>query len=449
MTDTYDYTNQDLDNPRGKNYLSSIENFFQRSLYKERIYPTTFPAPLDTWYNKELYGRIDQFQNSIMPMTANMVAITSATKKNMMALNVVVSAFEKFVSHIERAAFAGILKESGNPKIYNIKAHKAYESTNNRYASFTQSMFNIFMNNLTGDQSDAIKDFQSFLPIYRQFLLEVASVTPVTRTNYLISNNGSKFTSGICIAIANGDIGDDEKKYKDFIDDPNFEFFRKCAKKFGFMINKNAPWILTADLFSTAFQETALSAYLLPNGDRITKENFFNVYYDKTHLTDFNFLINILMNSYNQLVDRSPYYDKGRQTLGASTCNIKPQFRGKLEISPKQRIDGLAGSNQVLTDKFLIDLYIDMRQTEVLSPLSPIRLRSVKTQAYEVYQVQPNKEISRLQNVADYVNVTFRDYIYDFGSLALQLESGVDFSLDNRVRDGKILVEKNISRQLY
>lgn len=449
MTDTYDYTNQDLNNPKGKNYLSSIENFFQRSLYKERIYPTTFPPPLDTWYNKELYGRIDQFQNSIMPKTTNMSVIKSATKNNMMALNVVVSAFEKLVSHIERATFAGILKESGNPKIYNIKAHKAYESTNVRYSSFTQSMFNIFMNNLTGDQSDAIKDFESFLPIYRHFLMEVASVTPLTRTNYLISSNGSRFTSGICIAIANGDAGDDRKKYSDFLDDPNFEFFRKCAKKFGFMIDKNAPWILTADLFSTAFQEVGLNSYLLPNGDRITKENFFNLYYDKTHLMDFEFLINILMNSYNQLISRSPYYDKGRETLAGGRCNISPRLREQLSISSQQRINNELGSDQILRDKFLIDLYIDMRQVEVMSPLSPARLQSVKSQAYEIYQARPNKEISSLQNVADYVNNIFRDYIYDFGALGVHSSNGVDLALDNRVRDGKILVEKDVNRQLY
>ena len=38
---TFDYTEEDLENPTGRNSLSSRAMFFQRSLYKEVIYPTT------------------------------------------------------------------------------------------------------------------------------------------------------------------------------------------------------------------------------------------------------------------------------------------------------------------------------------------------------------------------------------------------------------------------
>jgi len=458
MPDTFKYTLADLNNPTGQNGQPSLSSFYQRWLYKEKIYPSVFPPPLNVWYDKLLYGRVDQFQNSILPSNGSLKSVPYAAGTHITALPPVCAAFEKFVEHMQRANVVGALLQTGNPSIINLEATKAYDSPKTKYASFAQSLSRAFNRSVTGKMSSRIKDFPSFLEAYKEYLIGVAAITPITQTNFLISTKGSMFTSGMSISISNEDAGRDDNKYGLFISDPNFEFFRKCAKKFGFTVNKDMPWVLTADLFSSAFETTALQNFILNSGAAITKDNFFSTYYDKIHLTDFKDLINILVNSYAKLIELSPFYeDEGAamQRQGApaasverlgSGCPIKKHTRAPLNISPQEII---GGADDVLPIKFLIDLYIDIRQAEVKNPLSRVHLQSVKSQSYEIYQVRPNPDWTHLQNVADYVNTVFRDYIYGWGAMDLQFKNGVNFKLDNRVHGGKILVESNIKRQLY
>jgi len=431
MPDIFKYNEYDLRNPAGQNGLSSLASFYQRYLYKNKIYPSTFPPPLDVWYDKLLYGRVDPVQNSIIPSTKNLKIIRPAVSQDIKALNVVASAFEKFAAHIQKALIMGVLDRKGafgvpsNPDLLELKAHKGYESPNSKYAYFTQGLYDVFFQTLTGDQNDRIKDFYTFLDVYVIYLQNMSSITPITKTNYLLSNNGSIFTSGLSIAISNKDAGDDSIKNESFIRDPNFDFFRGCAKKFGFTVNKNAPWILTADLFTSAFKAVALERYVGPKGARtINKSNFFDIFYDKTYLTDFDDLIRILMNSYSNFVRSAPFYDKGKETLNKN-CRITPKARVPLKVTSQQVIKGEVSHEDVLPAKFLIDLYTNLRQCEAKFPLSQAKLQSVKSEAYEKYHLRPNKNISRLQNVAHYVNLVFRDYIYDHGAIGLQFKNAV------------------------
>ena len=75
MTTTYDYTDEEIANPSGRNSQSARAKFFQRSLYKEVIYPEDIAKPLDSWYDKNLYGRINQDQTSIIPRQSNRIYI--------------------------------------------------------------------------------------------------------------------------------------------------------------------------------------------------------------------------------------------------------------------------------------------------------------------------------------------------------------------------------------
>ena len=69
MTTTFDYTEEEKRNPIGNNSLSPRAKFFQSSLYKEAIYPEDVVKPLDSWYDKNLFGRFDQDQNVIVPIS--------------------------------------------------------------------------------------------------------------------------------------------------------------------------------------------------------------------------------------------------------------------------------------------------------------------------------------------------------------------------------------------
>ena len=445
MTDSFFYPEEDLQSPKGNNDAGTTSTFYHRSMYKERIYPDTFVDSLDIWYDKFLYGRIDQFQNSITPATNNMKTIKKAVGPNINALNVVVVAFEKFSDHMAKAILANAVNRNANPYLLNVQAYKAYDSPNSKYSYHTQKLFNAFYYGLEGKENFQIKDFQSFLRFYRDFLVSLASKSPITKGSFLLSKRCDLFSTGLSIAIASEDCSDDAVKYDKFITDPNFDFFRRCAKKFGFVLNKDAPWILTADLFTSAFEQTALNAYLTGDGSPITRDNFFDIYYEKAYLTDFDRLITILVNSYTELMRLNPTYDEEVGTID-ERCSIDAKMRKPLGVKAGEIIEGSAPGD-VLPPKYLIDLYVDLRQAEAKFPLTLSEVKTVKKEAYEVYAVRPRKDLTALQNVADYVNIIYRNYIYGDGAIVLQARNAI--RLDNRVSRGRILVENDISRQLY
>ena len=445
MPDSFDYAEEDLQNPKGNNDAGTTSTFYHRSLYKERIYPDTFVDSLDIWYDKFLYGRIDQFQNSITPATNNMKTIKKAVGPNINALNVVAVAFEKFSDHMAKAILANAVNRNANPYLLNVQAYKAYDSPNSKYSYHTQKLFNAFYYGLEGKENFQIKDFQSFMRFYRDFLVSLASKAPITKGSFLLSKRCDLFSTGLSVAIASEDCSDDAVKYDKFITDPNFDFFRRCAKKFGFVLNKDAPWILTADLFTSAFEQTALNAYLTGDGSPITRDNFFDIYYEKAYLTDFDRLITILVNSYTELMRLNPTYDEEVGTID-ERCSIDAKMRKPLGVKAGEIIEGSAPGD-VLPPKYLIDLYIDLRQAEAKFPLTLSEVKTAKKEAYEVYVVRPRKDLTALQNVADYVNIIYRNYIYGDGAIVLQARNAI--RLDNRVSRGRILVENDISRQLY
>jgi len=487
--DRFDYKPDDILNPRGQNGMSARAAFYQRSLYQQKVYPPDFPSPLDTWYNKLIYGRVDQFQNSVVPGLGNFKTIPSAAMPNMRALNVVVDIFEKFVAHMAKAVLVSAVDPRGNSNLLNIKAHRAYESPNASYAQHVQRLYNAYLDRMSHRERKGIRDFGTFLQFYRHYLLDTASHVPITKTNYLLTSNCNIFNSGVCIAVANKDAGSDFVKNQEFLTDPNFEFYRKCAKKFGFMIDKNIPWVLTADMFTTAFEQAALTRYTA-GGTHISRENFFDVFYDKTYLTDFDDLKYMFINSYIGLVNREPFYeddtrglrDRGLPAAGvgriASDCAVVSRPRtplveetpallptitdpasaehtgafpaqegGAMQVIAPQDVRATLGGADVLTDRFLIDFYVDLRQAEVGGVLAPHRVKTLKTQCYEIYTLRPNPAITPLQNVAAYVNTIYRNYIYDIGAVALQEENAK--VLDNRVTGDRILVENGTNRQLY
>ena len=86
---TFDYTQFDLQNPSGNNGLSSFALYFQRLMYREAIYPANLKAPLDTWYDKQYYGRIDRKQNTIIPDIDDLAPLQTVGRQNLFALNFV------------------------------------------------------------------------------------------------------------------------------------------------------------------------------------------------------------------------------------------------------------------------------------------------------------------------------------------------------------------------
>lgn len=398
----YIFTAQDLEAPLGENGLSSFAAMFQRTLYKERMYPTSqIPKPLDTWYKRGLFGRVDRLQNTIIPKTINLKQIGDA-KEPVFALNFVADAFSRFANHMGKAFRMGAVQKSGYKALLAPVAVAGYSDPTRQFNQFHQTLAEAFIVNFKPPREEPIEDFRTFLKYYIPFLTQLAASFPITKTNFVLSYTMDPMCNGLSVSIFDGDAADDKLKYEKFILDPNFEFYTNAAKKFGFLVDKNKPWILTADLFTKALMDR-VEYYVVPvTYAPITPFNFFNVYYDSTYLTDFDDLKEILLSAYRYLVS------------GASLCQketICPNGIFSYKSYPRQRYDKEA-LTALIDPKMLIDFYIDLRQAESSFAVDPGHIKMLRRRVYQIYKILTPSPFTPFERAAAEINKEYRRYIY-------------------------------------
>jgi len=390
--------------PAGKNGLSSFAAYYQGLLYKELIYPPYLFKPLDTWYDKQYYGKVDNVQNSIIPKQSNLRGIEAAVKPNLLALDFVALQFDAFARHMKNARVIGVCVGDGNPKIVNPKAHEAYGNPMQPYTNFLNTVFETFSQQ-TERYTAEIRDFPSFADVYLRHLKFISAYLPVTLSSYMLTGTMSIFNTGLCISIDTAQFDDDAYKYEKYLSDPNFNFYVKAAKLFGFTVNKDAPWLLTADLCSNpgdnTFSLPVVSIHDLgcPLREQIDKDFFFSYYFDRACFRDVNILQQYIINSYATYIARTPYYQKRITKPGCDVYTVENVVRPAATEQDRQ----------LLTPKRMCNFYLDLRSAETKEP---VHLETVRRALDSVYFVRPDSSLDGTLNVVNYINNIYRDYIY-------------------------------------
>jgi len=400
----YIFTTDDLALPQGSNGLAAFAAMFQRTLFKDHMYPPVdagIPTPLDTWYKRGLFGRVDRKQNTIIPKTKNLKQITEAAQP-VFALDFVADAFARFVNHMGEAYIAGAVIKTGHKAILAPKAVGGYADPTQQFYQMHQALAEAFIVNFKPPRDNPIENFRTFLKYYIPFLKNVSASVPVTKTNFVLSYMMNPFCTGLSVSIYDGDPAEDKIKYTDFILDTNFAFYTNVAKKFGFLVDKNKPWVLTADLFTKALIDR-LEFYANPlTYEQVSPRNFFEVYYDRTYLRDIEDLQRILLSAYRYLV------------MGAPLCqkeNICPNGTFQYKSYPREVYEE-AGLRAQLDPKLLIDLYIDLRQAESAYSLTPNQVGALKLRSYQLYKLRAPTALTAFQRTALNINHQYRKYIY-------------------------------------
>lgn len=301
--------------PVADNKLNSLGVFVQRDFYDKNVYPTAAPNPIDLWYKKPLYGKVDKKNDSAYPSEAFLKQF-KIDGKTLFAMNFVVDAFEDFKRQYERFLFQGKL-ETETSEFGELVPEEAWLSTNTLYHEYVSILFDVFNETfiLFGGRNEEIIDFPSFLKVFIEWIDEINPLHPFTKTGFIQSKYCPPNVSGLMIKMQIRKHDEDEAKFEDFIDDGNFTFYSRMARRHGFIVDKNAPWVLVADLASPA-----MAPYLALND--ITLDNLFQEYYYRAFEMEIEVLKVYVLQFYNSLVGASPsvkILKKGRGTRGAVT----------------------------------------------------------------------------------------------------------------------------------
>ncbi len=286
--------------PKGKNNLSSRATFLQRKNYELQAFSDpkiSYNQPLDILYKYMFYGRTDQDQTPIQ-IKNNRLKQIPQIQNTVLALDFVADAFIDFRNYWISLANKGVL-ETRSP-LYNLNIKTGWIDLNQFYYDLMSIYYNklkLFIKNNKKDKD--IRDFNTFVGVFVQFLDIQTPFLPFTRSISNISRFNSPNTSGIVLELKKEDYGNDSTKIEKYLNDPNFVLFKNTAMKYGFIIDKNAPWRIFADIDSVA-----LKPYLDKNKTDVG--NFYNEYYEKSRYLDIDVLKPYVTQMYNAYVSSKP-----------------------------------------------------------------------------------------------------------------------------------------------
>jgi len=309
--------------PKANNNLNSLGTFFQRTVYKNEVYPKDISKPIDLWYEKPLYGKINNLSESIFVSELFLKQLKSDKGKMIMTLNFVADAFEDFRLFIKRS-IKQIKIDVSDSEFADVDPRNGWNNVNELYQSHMNAVYEVFRDVFIKDHSreQRIKDFNSFLKVFVEYVDSLAHFYPFTRTSFVMTKLCPIEISGLSIQLREANHAMDQEKYENFIRDRNYAFYVKAAQQHGFMVDKNAPWRLVADVGSPA-----IIPYM--NKYNVTPKYLFDAFYYKSHQTELEVLKVYVTQFYNSFVAAEPFL-KITKTSALTNGLVTERFSRKM-----------------------------------------------------------------------------------------------------------------------
>lgn len=389
-------------NFQGKNGQNVKKQFFERLNYSVRALKGQDIAKNFNFAERALYGRINKSHDIITINPAHLTEIKSRknARKRIKAINFVSDAFESLVREANKAAFSGKL-DPEDPYLYKLEAYQGFIDPINNFKLYNEKITNLFIETyLTQKRREEVNNFSSFFNLFSSFLLEIGHTLPITLNSFIASGFCNLLNTGLSIHIADLNASNDAEK-EEFINSPNFAFFKLAAEKHGFSINKNVPWILVADIASPAMHR--YSARYGFNDEDIILSGYFL----KTHQRDVQNLQKLSFRTYQRFIAQSP-----KNVIVSGLATRSRTCRVPISVQEFDRNH---------PDKNWVDIYIEIRYIEQGQPGSRARLDDIRRKAKDIQLTQGTASMQR------YVNSSIRGFDNYGGSFAQAVQK-INFS---------------------
>jgi len=406
----YPYPLDVMESPPGENDLSSYEGFEARKLYQVVPYFLNLPAPLRTWYESAYYGKVDRVQDGIILKkdTSILKQIKGQESANVLAVNFVADAFKDLRLHLQRAGDAGLIRT--DTFYYKILAESSmvqYEIDRRKHLDFTANRLNSRIN-LSPTIYNKVVGFQTYVEELLNFYKTKKIEGPLTLTGYVVSRYSDVQMSGLYISLAREDYSIDRPKAEKYIFDPGFRCFVVTARKYGFYVDRNAPWRIVANPFSAPMMRY-LAQYHYPSLSPMTPamlagaepgvgvNQFFPAYYKKTYQMDLSDLKEQLLKMYNKYAEKNPRIRiRSEGTVGCPAGSV---------ITTRIREQATMKDVEELGDIYWLKLYFMLRTREAALTFDDHDKKLRK--AIEIYSTVGITKAIR------YINDLIKPYLYE------------------------------------
>ena len=358
--------------PVASNQMTSRALFYQRKLYDKVAFSSQDISPnkpIDFWYEKTFYGRKDSSLDTIHLSETRLKQIPVDGPQPLFAVNFVTDAFMGMQEEIRYLKYRDVLVPEG--PIYETKPVSAWTSPHQIYHQVMSNfMYPRFLAFVAANKFEkSIVDFKSFVNVFVRFVDEQTPQFPFTRSKVIVMKNTTPLVSGLAVEIFDGQYSEDVPKMERFIRDPNFAIYKETAMRHGFLLDKHIPWRLVADIASPAMQR-----YM--NNYAVTKNNFFENYYYKSHFYDLEALQAYIIEFYNSYVSAKPMI-------------VKPEFavtKSGIKVLTKKIVRTVreqSSIEQEFDQQYWLRMYMFIRAREENKPWNQVLFeRAVRNAFY-------------------------------------------------------------------
>ena len=355
-----------LNPPAAKNYLTSDRLYEERLKYKNKISGDGAKLKLiDLWYEKPFYGKVDIYGNPVW-VTENFIKPIAGQNQN--AIKFVADAFTHFRKFVLDAAKSGRtqLKDYLGPMVPQASWSPEVDISYLYHTHWESAIFDPFVNTFlqSNHYKKRVHNFGDFIKSFLEFCIIMKGEAPITKTSFITSRYCPHTSTGLFIDLQNTDQSNDAIKYNKYYSKFAFYEYIKTAASFGFYVDKNAPWVLVANLASSKMREYA-DAYGLTISDNglFTSKHYYSRQYD------YHTLKALLYGAYKSYIARHPnmkliktcqsgvnLYDGSRLNYETITQTIKR------ESIPTPY--GEFVKSKVYDDRYFLDLFFKIRLLE-------------------------------------------------------------------------------------
>jgi len=221
----------------------------------EKFYPKGFgfPEPIDFWDEKNrMYGLMDQNKNLITPRTTFIRQLKGTTNGNLFAFDFVCDAFNGMQHYMNGKNSQKLIDDAGRIK-KPLVAHKAWQDPLSIRKSMDDAIYDGFVKQYLKfkNRHKEITNEEDFIEVFFNIcMIDLLADLPLTTAGMLLSNSTTPMSSGLCIEISSEDSSNVYKSFDTYYNNINYKTYLMTAAKFGFIVDKNAPNRLVANLSS-------------------------------------------------------------------------------------------------------------------------------------------------------------------------------------------------------
>jgi hypothetical protein len=266
--------------PKGKNSThSTLELYNEKSFYYDNVYPggdlPWLDKPFDFINENPLYGKVNLDGDYIIPKYKlidgetqyERIVEVSVGTSGVRAFDFVVEAFNDLKTNIESLVKTSWLAPGG--PIAKFEAKKGFVDFEVMNKLQKEVHYYLFVSEFLSKPSTINNNFpykellhnaSDFTNFFLLYLKSHTKTMPFTKGGIINSFYMAPMSTGLCLEIDDALYDDDNKKHT-FLKDPNFDIYRIAARRYGFMVDRNVPWRLVADVRSLKMREYMRLAY--------------------------------------------------------------------------------------------------------------------------------------------------------------------------------------------